>query len=45
MKLMDQVRHTIRRMHYSPRTEEAYCSRILRYIRFHAFGVMSPLDR
>jgi len=23
-KLLDQVRHTLRRMHYSMRTEEAY---------------------
>ncbi len=42
MKLMDQVRHTIRRMHYSPRTEETYCSWILRYIRFH--GTRHPKE-
>ena len=42
MKLMDQVRMTIRRAHYSPRTEEAYCKWILRYIRFH--GVRHPRE-
>lgn len=35
MKLMDQVRATMVRRHYSPRTTEVYCSWILRYIFFH----------
>lgn len=34
-KLLDQVRQTLRRRHYSRRTEEAYVSWIRRYIRFH----------
>ena len=35
MKLLDQVRHTLRVMHYAIRTEEAYVYWIERYIRFH----------
>ncbi len=42
MKLMDQVRMTLRRGHYSPRTEEVYCKWILRYIRFH--GIRHPRE-
>ncbi len=34
-KLLDQVRQTIRRKHYSIRTEEAYVDWITRYILFH----------
>ena len=34
-KLLDQVRQTIRRKHYSIRTEEAYVDWITRYIFFH----------
>ena len=34
-KLLDQVRETIRRKHYSIRTEEAYVDWITRYIFFH----------
>jgi integrase len=34
-KLLDQVRTTIRRKHYSIRTEEAYVDWIKRYILFH----------
>ncbi len=34
-KLLDQVRATIRRKHYSIRTEEAYVNWIRRYIFFH----------
>jgi integrase len=34
-KLLDQVRQTIRRKHYSIRTEEAYVDWIKRYIFFH----------
>lgn len=35
MKLMDQVRQTLRVKHYALRTEECYCPWILRFIRFH----------
>ncbi len=34
-KLLDQVRHTLRRMHYSIRTEETYVNWIKRLILFH----------
>jgi site-specific recombinase XerD len=34
-RLLDQVRQTIRRKHYSIRTEEAYVDWIKRYIFFH----------
>lgn len=35
MKLLDQVRDSIRKRHYSIRTEEAYINWIKRYILFH----------
>jgi len=35
MKLLDQVRDSIRKRHYSIRTEEAYVNWIKRYILFH----------
>lgn len=34
-KLLDQVRVTMRRRHYAPRTEDAYCHWIRHYILFH----------
>ncbi len=34
-KLLDQVRNTLRRRHYSIRTEEAYVGWIRRFILFH----------
>jgi Phage integrase, N-terminal SAM-like domain len=34
-RLLDQVRDTIRRKHYSLRTEAAYADWIRRYILFH----------
>lgn len=34
-KLLDQVRSALRLRHYSPRTEEAYCDWIRRFILFH----------
>ncbi len=34
-KLLDQVRHTLRRHHYSIRTEESYLDWIKRFILFH----------
>jgi integrase len=36
MTLLDAVRATLRRLHCSPRTEEAYVHRIRQFIRFHA---------
>lgn len=34
-KLLDRVRETIRRKHYSLRTEKSYVAWIRRYILFH----------
>ncbi len=34
-RLLDRVRATLRRKHYSLRTEEAYVAWITRYILFH----------
>jgi hypothetical protein len=34
-RLLDQVRHALRRKHYTMRTEEAYIGWIKRYILFH----------
>ncbi|MCC6992106.1 MAG: integron integrase [Acidobacteria bacterium] len=39
-KFLDQVRHVMRRRHYSRRTEDAYVSWIRRYIVFH--GTIHP---
>lgn len=41
-KLLDQIRHALRRRHYSPRTEEAYLSWIRRFILFH--GTRHPAE-
>ncbi|MCP4108633.1 MAG: tyrosine-type recombinase/integrase [Desulfobacteraceae bacterium] len=35
LKLMDQVRQVLRYHHYRYRTEQTYCDRIIRYIKFH----------
>ena|GEM_PF-5083367 len=35
LKLMDRVRQVLR-YHYSYRTEQAYCIRIVRFIKYHA---------
>lgn len=35
-KLLDQVRHRCRILHYSKRTEEAYVGWIRKFIRFHS---------
>lgn len=40
-KLLDKVRQEIRRRNYSYRTEQAYTSWIVRYIRFH--GTIHPV--
>lgn len=34
-RLMDQLREALRSRHYSPRTEEAYCRWVRRFILFH----------
>ena len=34
-KLLDQLRESLRSRHYSPRTEQAYCHWVRRYIHFH----------
>ena len=33
--ILDEVRGTLRRLHYSIHTEKAYCDWIIRYIKFH----------
>jgi integron integrase len=42
MKLLDQIRAELRRQHKSDRTETAYVSWILRYIRYH--GIRHPKE-
>jgi len=42
MRLLDQVRHVIRKKHYSIRTEQAYTDWIKRFILFH--GKKHPKD-
>jgi len=42
MKLLDQVRHVIRKKHYSIRTEQAYTNWIKRFILFN--GKRNPKD-
>lgn len=37
MRLMTQVRDTLKRLHYSPRTAEAYAAWVRQYIAFHGF--------
>jgi len=41
-RLLDQVRHVIRRLHYSIRTEQAYVDWIRRFILFH--GKRHPVE-
>lgn len=41
-KLLDQLRDALRARHHSPRTEEAYCNWVRRFIRFH--GMRHPAD-
>lgn len=36
-RLMDQVRHTIRALHYSRKTEKTYCYWIRFFVRFHRY--------
>lgn len=36
-RIMDQVRNTVRALHYSRKTEHAYCYWIRSYIRFHNY--------
>jgi integron integrase len=43
-RLLDQVRHTIRALHYSRKTEQAYCYWIRFYIRFHRNRHPNRLD-
>jgi hypothetical protein len=35
LKLMDKVRQVLRYYNYAYRTEQTYCGRIVRFIRFH----------
>jgi integron integrase len=43
-RLLDRVRHTIRALHYSRKTEQSYCYWIRFYIRFHRNRHPSALD-
>jgi len=36
-RLMDRVRHTIRALHYSRKTEQSYCYWVRSFIRFHRY--------
>jgi ribosomal protein L32E len=38
MKLLDQVRQSLRVKHYSYRTEQCYLRWIEQYVRFHKHG-------
>ncbi len=38
-RLLDQVRATLRRLHYSLRTEKAYVAWIIRFVRFHGTAI------
>src|SRR4051794_31970337 len=40
MKLLEQVRQTLRTLHYAYRTEQCYCLWIVQFIRFH--GIRHP---
>ena len=42
MRLLDQVRHVIRKKHYSIRTEQAYTDWIKRFVLYH--GKKHPKD-
>ena len=41
-RLLDQMRDRLRRLHYSLRTEEAYCDWLRRFVLFH--GRRHPRD-
>lgn len=41
-RLLDRLRHALRMLHYSPRTEECYAMWVERFIRFH--GMRHPRD-
>ncbi|HFD81552.1 MAG TPA: integron integrase [Gammaproteobacteria bacterium] len=43
-RLMDRVRHTIRALHYSRKTESAYCYWIRGFIRFHRYRHPRDMD-
>ena len=43
-KLLDEMRRTMRRWHYSIRTEQSYCSWVRRYILFHKMRSRGDLE-
>ena len=43
LKLLDEVRRTMRRRHYSIRTEKSYCSWVKRYVLFHQMRTRDDL--
>lgn len=42
LKLLERIRQEIRRRNYSPRTEQAYCRWVIRFVHFH--GMTHPVD-
>ena len=44
VKLLDEMRRTMRRQHYSIRTERSYCSWVKRYILFHKMRSRGDLE-
>ena len=43
-RLLDEMRRTMRRRHYSIRTERSYCSWVKRYILFHKMRSRHDLE-
>ena len=43
LKLIDQVKQTLRYYHYSYRTEQTYCSWIVRFLKFYQFEIHPKL--
>jgi hypothetical protein len=43
LKLLDEVCRTMRRRHYSIRTEKIYCSWVKRYVLFHKMSTRDDL--
>jgi len=42
---MDELRNTLKRLHYSPRTLDAYAGWVRQYIAFHGFRHPKDLGR
>lgn len=44
LKLLDQLRESLRARHYSRRTEQSYCHWVKRFIRFHNVRYPEEMD-